>query len=535
MRLKFLSLVLILLGLFVTAASAQGLAKLADDTIKYVKAGTFGKPDVAKKTEKVAIGQVRVHFKTVTSRSAVNRDNAADVTVYLDSDLTTADLAEITDDFYRSLTLALGKIGIQTTPFDAVKASEYYADKLAKRADDKNADFDGKLGQAWVSVNAYDGPVLFRYRPFGVPETVAWGQAKKLAKTAEVAGGDLMMVDVVLDFASIMLATEIKQDRDGWLYSDPYFHANYNIAGLMNVPESYVYMYTAKNKFDIYRSGLPVAERFAFSEKPRKDESKAAYSTQKYFNGQRLSFTPLVIPAKRDQYKIAAKRALARYADILAEKFRVIRSGEKPEERTVAKGPALGAGDPTTIEQVKAKAKAENDTTPVTTGELKDAIERAKAERKYQLAHGYYGELIKLEPEVADHYLQRAVLQMNHIGDLKAAVKDLDQMLKLAPNNLDGLYNRGTCYVQLSEFKKAKKDLDIVVANVPNLATAWLNRGIALLNLKQTEAAIEDFNRGIQLAPRLPNLYRARAVAYKVLGNASLAAADELRAAQLGQ
>ncbi len=451
------------------------------------------------------------------------------MTVYLDSDLTTGDLAEITNDFYRSLTASLERIGIPTASFDAVKASEYYADRLAKRADDKNADFDGKLGQAWVSVNPHDGPVLFRYRPQGVPEIVGYGQFKKLTKTAETAGGDLMMIDVVLDFASIDLSADIKQDKAGWLYSDPYFHADYSIAGLMNVPESYVYMVNKKNGFDVYRSELPVAERFGFADKPREDPSKAAISSAKYFNGARHPFTPLVITTKRDLYKLAAKKVLARYADVLAEKFRVIRSGEKPSDKTVAEKPQ----DNTTLQQVTEQARKNNDTTPVTTGELTTAAADAEKQGKYQLAVDYYGQLIKLDPENFDYFFQRGALQLNYLNKPKDAIKDFDQAIKLNPREPLAYFNRGTAFVKTEDWKKAKKDFDVAISGRPDYVDAYLNRGIALIYMKELDAAIADFDRGIQLNPRVPNLYRARALVYKAKGNAALAAADELRAAQI--
>ena len=77
--------------------------------------------------------------------------------------------------------------------------------------------------------------------------------------------------------------------------------------------------------------------------------------------------------------------------------------------------------------------------------------------------------------------------------------------------------------------------LDKAIELRPTWAEAYLNRGFALANMKKFDDALADFERGIQLNPRIPNLYRARAYIYKVKGNAALAAADELRAAQIEQ
>lgn len=66
MKIRLLSLIVI--SVFAVSADAQGLGQVADKTFGYVKARAFGKPDVIKKTSKVSIGQVRVHYKTVSSR-----------------------------------------------------------------------------------------------------------------------------------------------------------------------------------------------------------------------------------------------------------------------------------------------------------------------------------------------------------------------------------------------------------------------------------------------------------------------------------
>lgn len=526
-----LILAAIAVSVFAAAAFGQDYSTLADATFKYVKAGTFGKPSVAKKTQRISLGQVRVHFKTVTSRENSVRGNSADVTVYLDSDLTTGDLQTLTNNFYTRLASKLNAIGIETVPFDSIRQTEYYAEKLSKQAEEKGADFDGKNGQAWVSMNAYDGPVFVRWRPEGTVEIIGYGQQKKLAKTAETTGGDVMIVDVVLDFASIMLSAEVKQDRQGWFYGDPYFHSDYAIGGLMNVAKSYVYLVNQKNGFDQYSSVQPIAERIGFADKPREDATRASYRASKAFGGVRNSFTPLVIPAKRELYVMAAGKVLDRYADMLAEKFRVLRGDETPSNK-----PAERPKDNTTLAQVEKEARKNNDTTAVTTGEMKQAVKDALNAGKYQLAADYYQKLAVADPENALAYdLQRGALYLDVINDQKKSIEIFDAIIKSHPNVAEGYYNRGTAYAKLKEWKSARKDLDKAIELRPTWPEAYLNRGFALANMKKFDDALADFERGIQLNPRIPNLYRARAYIYKVKGNAALAAADELRAAQIEQ
>jgi len=513
------------------AAFGQDYSTLADETFKYVKAGTFGKPKVAKNTKKVSLGQVRVHFKTVTSASREANRNSADVTVYLDSDLTTGDLQTLTNNFYSRLVSKLNALGIETVPFDSIKQTEYYAEKLSKQSEEKGADFDGKNGQAWVSMNAYDGPVFVRWKPEGTVEIIGYGQQKKLAKTAKTTGGDVMTVDVVLDFASIMLTAAVKQDRQGWLYGDPYFYSDYSIGGLMNVTKSYVYMVNEDNGFDQYSSAQPIAERIGYAEKPREDPARASYRASKAFGSERHSFTPLVVPAKRESYMFAAGKVLDLYADMLAEKFRILRGGAKPADKPTEK-----PVDRTTLAQVNEQAKKNNDTTAVTTGEMKQAAADAIKAGKYQLAADYYEKLASADPEnAADYHLKRGAIYLDYLKDYKKAIEVSEELIKSHPNEPAGYYNRGTAYLNLKDWKKGKKDLDKAIALKPDWASAYQNRALALLNMQKADEALSDLEVAIRLTPRVANLYRLRAYAYKLKGNAALAAADELRAAQIEQ
>jgi len=517
--------------LFAAAAFAQDYSTIADETFKYVKAGTFGKPKVAKNATKIALGQVRVHFKTVTSASKSANKNTADVTVYLDSDLTTGDLQKLTNDFYTRLTSKLNAIGIETVQFDAVKQTEYYAEKLSKQAEEKGADFDGERGQAWVSVNAFDGPVFVRWEPEGTVEIIGFGQQKKLAKTAKTTGADLMTLDVVLDFASIMLSAQVKQDRQGWFYGDPYFYSDYSIGGLMNVTKSYVYMVNEDNGFDQYSSTQSIAERIGYAEKPREDPSRAAYQSSKAFGSGRHSFTPLVIPAKREMYMMAAGKVLERYADMLAEKFRILRGGAKPSEK-----PAEKPVDRTTLAQVNEQAKKNNEPTAVTTREMRQAAADAIKAKKYQLAADYLEKLTTADPENAvDYLVKRGAIYIDYLKDYKKAIEVSEAVIKASPQEPAGYYNRGTAYLNMKEWKKARKDLDKAIELKPTWMEAYQNRALALLNMQKADEALSDLETAIRMAPRVANLYRLRAYAYKLKGNAALAAADELKAAQIEQ
>lgn len=527
---RILCFSIILFGLSIQSFG-QNIAKIADDTFDYIKAGTFGKPKVSKNTSKISLGQVRVHYKLVTSQATAKSGSSAEVTVYLDSDLTNQDLQNLTDEFYVILRNKLNAAGITAGTYDEIKATGYYADRLKAQEDKQLNDYDGKNGQAWVSFTAYDGPVMVRWRPFGTTELIGFGKIKKMADAAETTGGDIATFDVVLDFASIQLKAGFRQDRAGWLYDNGKYTADYAIGAMMNVPDSYVFMIDRKNNFDQFRSALPVAASRLFAGKPYEDPSKAALKTKQLLGDARFTFTPLVINSKREMYLSAAREMLGLYADIFVEKMKVIRGQTTPAN---SNAPARSA-DNTTLQQVNEAAKKNNEPTPVTTGELEAAAAEAQRSGKFKLAADYYGELIAKQPNEIKWYIGRGAIYLNNLNDIKAAIRDFETGIKLDPNEPVFYYNRGTAYIKQEEWKKAKGDFDKHISLNPNIAESYLNRGIALIGLKKLDDAFADFNRGIQLNPRLPNLYRARAVIYKANGNLAAAQADEIRAAQLSQ
>jgi Putative Zn-dependent protease, contains TPR repeats len=531
---NFLQIILFVLSaLFVLpfSAAAQTYEKIADETIGFVKASTFGKPSVIKKTDKVALAHVRVHFKFITTQAVETRKNSAKVSVYLDGDMTDADLQNLTNEFYRILRVKLAAIGIESVEWNEIVATEYYKNREATTDEKKKMGGDVKNGQAWFSFNAFDGPVFYRYNPASnaTEELFAYSKMKKIMKMSEELGAEIMMLDAVVDFSSINLQTNVGfvRNEDGRFIN---YEAEQNTIAIMSVPASMSYFFNSKGGFDTYTSKLPVAVRQSFAKRLYEDQNRAALKTKTFFGDTRFTFTPVVVDADRRAYLAAARRVLEQYADIYVEKMRQLRAGEKNDSKTPAQNKNV---DKTSLKQVVDEARKNNEPTPVTTKELTTAAEQAVQEGKFQLAADYYGELIKLNPTEFNYYLQRGVILLNELKNPKEAIKDFTRAMELNPEEPILPYNRGTAYLMISEWKKAKADFDSVLTVKPDFVSALLNRGLALLNMKKPDEAIADFNAGIAVEPRMPNLYRARALAYKMKGDNRLAQADELRAAEI--
>lgn len=528
-RLTFLFAFLAVFALQIPA-SAQ-YERIADETIQYLKAGTFGKPDVIKKTSKMALSQVRVHYKIVTTKAAETRDNGAKVTVYLDGEMTNQDLQNLTNEFYAMLERKFGALGIEFVDWDAITKTEYYNNREEATLEKNNVNADGGNGQAWVSFTANQGPVFYRYdlvKAYG--ELLAAGKWKKIQKMIETLGADFASFDVVVDFTTVDLATS--KDvvwEDGSKYMR--YGANMNVAAMMSVPQSYALFINQKNGLDQYASKLPVGQRDFFSGKPYQDESKAAYKTRTIFGNDRFTFTPVVINARRDLYIAAARRALELYADIFVEKMRLIRGGVKPG-KTNNEQIADTRGDGKTLKQVNEEARKNNETTAVTYNELMAAGREAERGNNVRLAIEYYTKAIEARPEDSEPYMAR-LLANEKLKNWDGVVKDSEALLKINPNNLVAKYSLGTAYFFKEDYKKAAKILGEVVKAKPDFLEAVQNYGLSLAGTKKYDEAISVLSDGIRMAPRYAGFYRARGIVYKIQGNTQLAQADEIRAAQL--
>ena len=324
MKIRILLLICFSLFAFQSPAPAQTYEKIADDTIAYVKAGTFGKPSVVKKTNKLALAHVRVHFKFITTQAAETRNNSAKVSVYLDGAMTDVDLQNLTDEFYAILQRKLDALGIESIDWQAIQATEYYKNRELATEDKKKTGGDVKNGQAWLSYTAFDGPVFYRYNPAtGAPdELFAYGKMKKIMKMSETLGAEVSMFDAVVDFTSINLQTNVGTVwKDDGKYTS--YDANEKITAIISVPNSWSFLFDQKGGFDMYQSKSPVVVRYNYANRLYEDANKAALKTRIFFSGDtRFTFAPVVVDADRQGYLAAARQALEQYADLYAEKMR---------------------------------------------------------------------------------------------------------------------------------------------------------------------------------------------------------------------
>jgi tetratricopeptide (TPR) repeat protein len=84
-------------------------------------------------------------------------------------------------------------------------------------------------------------------------------------------------------------------------------------------------------------------------------------------------------------------------------------------------------------------------------------------------------------------------------GQYDHAIEDLDQAIRLNPNDAFAFRNRGTSYARKGQYDHAFEDLDQAIRLNPNDALAFANRGLTYSEKRQYDHAIEDFDQAIKL------------------------------------
>jgi len=120
-------------------------------------------------------------------------------------------------------------------------------------------------------------------------------------------------------------------------------------------------------------------------------------------------------------------------------------------------------------------------------GDLKGAMKDLKNALKYKK---------ELEKEaIAVIYFNLGYLEYS-FNNLKGAIKNYDEAIKLNPNLAEAYNNRGNAYYNKGEFEKAIEDYTKAINLNPNYAIAYYNRGNAIIIKK-------NMTRQLKIIPKL--------------------------------
>lgn len=140
---------------------------------------------------------------------------------------------------------------------------------------------------------------------------------------------------------------------------------------------------------------------------------------------------------------------------------------------------------------------------------------------------------VKSKPK-AEMLINRGAAKAS-LGQLQAALADLNEGIATEPTNKNGYLNRSLVFFNLQQYENAVKDYSEYLKLDPYSANIWYERGMLRRSLGASQDAISDLNRALQLDPNLGIAYTERARAHAQMGNKAAAQQDYQRAAQFGR
>lgn len=109
-------------------------------------------------------------------------------------------------------------------------------------------------------------------------------------------------------------------------------------------------------------------------------------------------------------------------------------------------------------------------------------------------ALGYVTKCIEKHKNNSQLYLARCEIYANHLKDYNKALEDIDEVIKLEPNNVSYYINRSYLRYQVNDIRGTMADLDYAIAFDPNNVTAHYNRALLRSEVGDYNRAVEDYD-----------------------------------------
>ena len=146
-------------------------------------------------------------------------------------------------------------------------------------------------------------------------------------------------------------------------------------------------------------------------------------------------------------------------------------------------------------------------------------------DQQYEAALDDYNEAIRLKPDEAKFYHQRASVNQK-LERFENVVADYSVLIDLNSNDPSLYYERGRAKQQLEQYEAALADCNEAIRLDPNDARYYAQRASIHVQLKRDAAAFVDYDKAIQLNPDEVDFYRQRISLNKNLGRSEAVIAD---------
>jgi tetratricopeptide (TPR) repeat protein len=102
-----------------------------------------------------------------------------------------------------------------------------------------------------------------------------------------------------------------------------------------------------------------------------------------------------------------------------------------------------------------------------------------------------YNELVRMEPTVAEGYMNRGFVK-ERLKDLEGALQDFSKAISLDEKNPKAWLGRGNVMSKVGKWKEAAEDYTVAIGIDPEYNLAYYNRAMALSNSKKLDEACRD-------------------------------------------
>jgi tetratricopeptide (TPR) repeat protein len=153
---------------------------------------------------------------------------------------------------------------------------------------------------------------------------------------------------------------------------------------------------------------------------------------------------------------------------------------------------------------------------------------REVSDRKYDAAIQTFLAALQMNPDpkiAAEIHGERGGAYTEK-GDLKLALADAEEAVRLAPGYFRGYQVRGRVHRHLKQFDRALAEFDKALKLAPDFAQLFNDRGNVYSDMGREERAIQDYSEAIRRAPETIDGYVNRGGSYLVLGDVDKAIAD---------
>ncbi len=148
-----------------------------------------------------------------------------------------------------------------------------------------------------------------------------------------------------------------------------------------------------------------------------------------------------------------------------------------------------------------------------------------KTEKNFQKALDDMNEAIRLQPQHAAFFINRAFLRYN-LDDYFGAMADYDYAIQLDPLNSAALFNRGLLRAEVHDNNKAIDDFTKVLSLNSKDYRALYNRAMLYRDIHDNDNALADINKVIEAYPDFSGAYFLRYEINRQSGNMARAEKD---------